>query len=308
LAWIALLPVLAAVFMLGVLGIGVSGMFVFRQFAGVGRDSARVIGGVDQEKELAQAVGWVITGNTLTRPDGTEIDLPAGLGSCFAVSPDGYLLTNEHVVRETWADLHSPQRRQAIERLARELGVTAEPRVWVFFRGEKYIARIVHVSEQYDFAVLKVERRDMPFFRLAAADTPPRGTKVVACGFPGATRVALSPEEMLNEKFRDERIRLAVKTGKRVRVEDAIRKSDFEFDQTAGTVTRPVTEESGRKWIQHDATIHPGNSGGPLVTEDGTVVGINTLKSTQAAGIQWSLSLPQLRREIDAHVPAVVWK
>ena len=69
-----------------------------------------------------------------------------------------------------------------------------------------------------------------------------------------------------------------------------------------------MTEEGGRRWIQHDATIHKGNSGRPLLAEDGTAVGINTLKHTSAAGVQWSLSLPQLRAVIDRHAPGAVWK
>src|SRR5262249_39439826 len=149
------------------------------------------------------------------------------------------------------------------------------PMVWVFFGKEKYVARIVHVSPEYDLAVLKVERRDAPFFLLSSTDAPPRGTKVVACGFPGATRDPLTAEEKFEKSLRDDRVLRAIQARKRVRVEDNLSGSDFEFDRTGGTVTRPVHEEGGPRWIQHEATLHHGNSGGPLLTEDGTVVGIN---------------------------------
>ena len=41
--------------------------------------------------------------------------------------------------------------------------------------------------------------------------------------------------------------------------------------------------------IQHDASLNPGNSGGPLLNEQGQVVGINTLKITSGEGIGFAI-------------------
>jgi S1-C subfamily serine protease len=314
LVWFALLPVLAAVFMLGVLGIGVSVMFVSRQFAGVGRDelpkgpdrddSSLAITANSSEDQVADAVGLVVLGARVTWLDTGEVaEISGGSGSCFAVSPEGHLLTNEHVVKRTWAELNSPAAKANRETLYRTRRIDYQPAVWVFFgREKKYEAKILHVSERYDLAILKVERPRGTYFNLSTSESPARGTRLRAYGFPGAAMIPLSNEEIRERLSREV-------PGKRVENQFATR--DFGFTQTDGTVGRVDTEQGGRRWLQHNSRINQGNSGGPLVLENGAVVGINTagvILPGDGQGIFYSLALPQLRPEIDSRVPGVVWK
>ena len=278
-------------------------------FTGRGRGhlESSIITGID-ERDLAQAVGWIICGGKLTASDGLEVEGYNVTGSGFSVSPDGYLLTNKHVVMGTWEALNLPVNRQANKAFEDKYHCTFIPTVWVFFGEKKYVAQILYLSPGFDFAVLKIERKHMAYFSLSNADSPPRGTKVRACGFPAISRTALTEPEINEEDTLKKDLDLALQTRRNIRIESRFKKSDFEFDMTTGVVSRPVNAVTGCKWIQHDATIHKGNSGGPLISNDGAVVGINTLKLDQVTGVQRALSLHQLRQEIDTQVPGVLWK
>jgi serine protease Do len=83
-----------------------------------------------------------------------------GMGSGFIVSHDGYLLTNEHVVRN-----------------ATEIKVTLND-------GREYPATLVGSDATYDLAVLKIDGDDLPIAPLGKSDDLLVGEWVVAIGNP----------------------------------------------------------------------------------------------------------------------------
>ena len=84
----------------------------------------------------------------------------ASRGSGFIISPDGYVLTNHHVV-------------------------TGADRVTVTLSDRRELeAKVIGSDQQYDVALLKVEARDLPSIRLGSSNTLKPGQWVVAIGSP----------------------------------------------------------------------------------------------------------------------------
>lgn len=115
--------------------------------------------------------------------------------------------------------------------------------------------RVLYAADQYpDFAILQAERKveGRTALALLPSEKAKRSQTVYALGYPGSSDNANG-----NNYFA-------------AGVEDVT--------VTVGTLSRFTEMKiSGNTWIiQHDAHINHGNSGGPLVTEEGAVIGINT--------------------------------
>ncbi len=112
--------------------------------------------------DIPHATGLVVSGATVTNlKSGELVEVPGSRGTCFALSPKGYLLTNRHVVEEyvklTRADA-------TIEEVQAKTSCRIKPNLWVYFAKEKYEAKVIYMSGKYDMAVLKVDREG-PYFR-----------------------------------------------------------------------------------------------------------------------------------------------
>jgi S1-C subfamily serine protease len=142
-----------------------------------------------------------------------------GVGSGIVISPDGLVLTNNHVVGS-----------------AREIRLSNS-------EGLVTDARVLGVDADTDLALVRADTDGkLPAATLGDSKLLRRGQLVVAIGNP----------------------------------------LGFEFTVTAGVVSalgRSIRAVSGRMIedvIQTDAALNPGNSGGPLVSSRGEVIGINT--------------------------------
>ncbi len=196
----------------------------------------------DVRKEYVE--GWK---RLVEKPD---VEIATGTG--FVVAPSGYLLTNHHVVSGEEQVVH-------VSRM--DVLVSADvKRIEVILpggpedEGRRLSASVVAVDPELDLALLSVAAADLPFLPLGDSDALERGQAVTAWGFPFGRKVevgrAPSPEVVP---------RVSASPGH----VSALRDDDAEEV----------------RYIQTDATLNPGNSGGPLVDEDGYVVGVVGMKA-----------------------------
>lgn len=129
-------------------------------------------------------------------------------------------------------------------------------------------ARVLGQSDELDLALLHVEARDLAALPLADYDSLRQGELVFAFGSPDALRNSVSMG-------------------------------------VVSAVAQQAEAGSSIVWIQTDAAVNPGNSGGPLVNADGELVGLNTFIRSMSGGSEGlgfalpsaviALAYPQLR-------------
>ena len=142
-----------------------------------------------------------------------------GTGSGVIITPDGYIVTNNHVIAD-----------------ATTLEVTLN-------NNKTYTAKLIGTDVSSDIALLKIEAEEqLPFLTFADSDNTQIGEWVLAVGNP----------------------------------------FNLNSTVTAGIISakaRNISERSNDKvesFIQTDAVVNRGNSGGALVNLKGDLIGINT--------------------------------
>ncbi len=155
-----------------------------------------------------------------------------GHGSGFAISPDGLIVTNNHVVDDARA-----------VRIKTAEGLTTE-------------GRVVGRDPDTDIALIRANTGVGAWARLGDSKRLRRGHVAIAIGNP----------------------------------------LGFEWTVTAGIVSalgRSMRASNGRlidDVIQTDAALNPGNSGGPLVSSSGEVIGVNTAVIRGAQSIAFAVA------------------
>jgi len=182
------------------------------------------------------------------------------IGSGVIIDPDGYIVTNAHVVRgASLVQVKIPD----------STNDESPDESLVGGKGRTVDARIVGLDSEIDLALLKVEVKGLRALHLSDYNKLRQGDVVFAFG---------SPEGL----------------------QDSV---------TMGVISaaaRQPDPDSPMVFIQSDASINPGSSGGPLVNVDGELVGINTFILTQGGGSEGlgfaipsatvAFAYPQLRK------------
>jgi S1-C subfamily serine protease len=225
---------------------------------------------------------------------------PVSSGTAFAISPDGYFITNRHVVDK--CGLNKSYTYNPDAKPEDRITIDGDIIPFIFLDGIQWDVDILHQSKQFDLAIVKVNRSSKgAFFRLSASE--PRlelYEELYASGFPGVSNIVLISEERILKE-------IAVVEGV-TSPNSAVFPREKILTPSKGYFQRMRPPDNGVKLIEHRADFFHGNSGGPLMMENGCVIGINTFGTDEAGKANFSPEISQMREIIDNHVAGVVWE
>lgn len=162
--------------------------------------------------------------------------IATGFGSGVILSEDGYIVTNNHVIKN-----------------AQKIKV-------ILNNKQEYDATLVGADPSTDLALLKVEAKNLPYLTYGNSDELKLGEWVLAVGNPFNLNSTVTAG-IVSARARNLRIN-----------ED---------------------EYSIESFIQTDAAVNPGNSGGALVNQQGNLVGINTAIASRTGSFSgYSFAVP----------------
>lgn len=157
-----------------------------------------------------------------------------GAGSGVILSPDGLIVTNNHVIKG-----------------ASEIQVTLN-------NNKTYVAEVIGKAPENDIALLKIDAKNLDYLAFGDSNSIHIGEWVLAVGNPFNLTSTVTAG-IVSAKARD------------------LDKSDRQF----------------QSFIQTDAAVNPGNSGGALVNTRGELIGINTAITSQTGSfIGYSFAIP----------------
>ncbi len=242
----------------------------------------------------------------ITLKGGGQFNVPNyGSGSGFFINPEGYLVTNGHVV-DTYVKYMEDKNgyskevlnnfiaqkiimdfKKAKGREPSQAEITAE---FQKFMRDKAPQIVDHGSINYvlltnsetlrfevkkfspsipaggkDIAVLKVERDNCPVIMLGSSSELSLQQTVFTIGFPAVVDPQRFP--MLGK-------------------ENTLRASI-----TRGAISALKTDYKGMSVIQHDAATSPGNSGGPTVDSKGRVIGVHSYAAREYDGFKFCVPI-----------------
>lgn len=161
-----------------------------------------------------------------------------GSGSGVVVSPDGYIVTNNHVVAG-----------------ADQMTVTFNDRFTTS-------AKVISTDPSTDLAVIKVEEKNLPYMEFGNSDEVRLGQWVLAVGYPLSL---------------DATVTAGIVSAK---------------GRSIG-INRTQSRSAIESFIQTDAAVNPGNSGGALVNTKGQLIGINSaIASPTGSYAGYSYAIP----------------
>lgn len=170
-------------------------------------------------------------------------------GSGVIVTPDGYIVTNNHVVENaSKIDIILPDKRS-------------------------YTAKIIGTDPNTDLALVKVEAKNLPIVKLGNSDEVQVGEWVLAVGYPFTLQSTVTAG-IVSAKGRSIGI-----------LGESNNPRNYRYRQQQQEQEPPVNSAI-ESFIQTDAAINPGNSGGALVNTRGELIGINSAIASQSGSYE----------------------
>ena len=182
-------------------------------------------------------------------------------GSGVIVTPDGYIITNNHVVEKaSKIEIILPDKRT-------------------------FTAKVIGTDPNTDLALVKVEGKNLPIVKLGNSDNVQVGEWVLAVGYP-LTLQSTVTAGIVSAKGRAIGI-LGENNPRNYR----------NYGEPQG---EPLPNSAIESFIQTDAAINPGNSGGALVNTQGELIGINSaIASNSGNYVGYGFAIPvNLARKI----------